>query len=97
MHTGSARVTARLRLLGDEFARLTLAEPLPLHIGDRLKIGCDASCRMTILSAFCGGSTVRSGSGLGLAGSRPKYFSTIGRTSFDFTSPTSVTTMFAGT
>jgi selenocysteine-specific elongation factor len=36
VHTGSARVTARLRVLGGEFARLTLADPLPLHIGDRL-------------------------------------------------------------
>jgi selenocysteine-specific elongation factor len=36
VHTGSARVAARLRVLGGEFARLTLAEPLPLHVGDRL-------------------------------------------------------------
>src|SRR3984885_3326540 len=36
VHAGSARTTAQLRPLGGLIARLTLAEPLPLHIGDRL-------------------------------------------------------------
>ena len=36
VHAGSARAGARLRLLGGLIARLTLDEPLPLHIGDRL-------------------------------------------------------------
>ncbi len=36
VHIGAARITARLRLLGGLIARLTLAEPLPLHVGDRL-------------------------------------------------------------
>ena len=31
-----ARTAARLRPLGGSIARLTLAEPLPLHVGDRL-------------------------------------------------------------
>ncbi|MCW2506471.1 MAG: selB, partial [Actinomycetia bacterium] len=35
LHTGSAAVTARVRPLGEDTARLTLARPLPLRIGDR--------------------------------------------------------------
>lgn len=35
LHIGSAAVPARLRRLGDGTARLTLARPLPLHVGDR--------------------------------------------------------------
>jgi selenocysteine-specific elongation factor len=34
-HVGSAAVPARLRMLSDDIARLTLNEPLPLRIGDR--------------------------------------------------------------
>jgi selenocysteine-specific elongation factor len=36
LHIGSAAVPVRLRPLGEAAARLTLARPLPLHIGDRL-------------------------------------------------------------
>jgi selenocysteine-specific elongation factor len=36
VHAGSARTSARLRSLGGLIARLTLDEPLPLHVGDRL-------------------------------------------------------------
>jgi selenocysteine-specific elongation factor len=36
VHAGSARTTAHLRPLGGLIARLTLEEPLPLHVGDRL-------------------------------------------------------------
>jgi selenocysteine-specific elongation factor len=35
-HIGSARCTARVRLLGGPIARLALREALPLHVGDRL-------------------------------------------------------------
>jgi selenocysteine-specific elongation factor len=35
LHIGSARVRARVRALGADTARLTLAWPLPLHAGDR--------------------------------------------------------------
>ncbi|HET9142250.1 selenocysteine-specific translation elongation factor [Actinophytocola sp.] len=35
LHLGSAAVTARVRPLGTDTARLTLAGPLPLRIGDR--------------------------------------------------------------
>ncbi|MGE5133034.1 MAG: selenocysteine-specific translation elongation factor, partial [Gemmatimonadota bacterium] len=36
LHIGSARTTARVRMLGPQIARLTLSDPLPLHVGDRL-------------------------------------------------------------
>ena len=36
VHIGSARTRARVRPFGAGLARLTLAEPLPLHAGDRL-------------------------------------------------------------
>lgn len=35
LHIGSAAVTVRLRPLGGDTARLALATPLPLHVGDR--------------------------------------------------------------
>jgi selenocysteine-specific elongation factor len=36
LHIGAARTAARVRLLGGRIARLTLAEALPLHVGDRV-------------------------------------------------------------
>ena len=36
LHIGSARTVARVRVLGGMIARLTLREPLPLHVGDRV-------------------------------------------------------------
>ena len=37
LHAGSARTLARVRPLGDRgIARLTLSDPLPLHVGDRV-------------------------------------------------------------
>jgi selenocysteine-specific elongation factor len=36
VHLGSARTPARVRILGGGIARLTLRDPLPLHLGDRL-------------------------------------------------------------
>jgi selenocysteine-specific elongation factor len=36
VHVGSARAAARVRLLGGVIARITLRDPLPLHVGDRL-------------------------------------------------------------
>ncbi len=36
LHVGSARTPARTRLLGADLVRLTLAEPLPLHVADRV-------------------------------------------------------------
>jgi selenocysteine-specific elongation factor len=36
VHIGSARTAARVRSFGGQFARLSLREPLPLHVADRL-------------------------------------------------------------
>jgi selenocysteine-specific elongation factor len=36
LHVGSARVIARARPLGPGIARLSLTDPLPLHVGDRV-------------------------------------------------------------
>jgi selenocysteine-specific elongation factor len=36
LHIGSARIIARVRPLGPGIARLSLADPLPLHVGDRV-------------------------------------------------------------
>ncbi len=36
LHVGSARVQARIRMLGGRLARLTLSEKLPLHVGERV-------------------------------------------------------------
>ena len=36
LHAGSARGMARVRVLSPDLARLSLADPLPLHVGDRL-------------------------------------------------------------
>jgi selenocysteine-specific elongation factor len=58
VHIGSARMLARLRLLGPlpdsggtAMARLTLREPLPLHVGDRLLLRDPGSAGVTILGA----------------------------------------------
>jgi selenocysteine-specific elongation factor len=55
VHIGSARVLARVRFLGPEgtrFARLTLRETLPLHVGDRLLLRDPGSAAVTILGAI---------------------------------------------
>jgi len=36
LHFGSARVLTRVRMLGADLARLTLADALPLHLGERV-------------------------------------------------------------
>ena len=58
VHIGSARILARLRPLGPlpesggtMIARLTLREPLPLHVGDRLLLRDPGSASVTILGA----------------------------------------------
>jgi len=58
LHIGSARTLARLRPLGplhdaDDswIARLTLREPLPLHVGDRLLLRDPGSAGLAILGA----------------------------------------------
>jgi selenocysteine-specific elongation factor len=56
LHIGSARVLARIRLLGppgasDAIARLTLRDPLPLHVGDRVLLRDPGGADVTILGA----------------------------------------------
>ena len=36
LHVGAARTVARVRMLGTSIARLSLAQALPLHVGDRV-------------------------------------------------------------
>ena len=58
VHIGSARILARLRPLGPVpdaggtiITRLTLREPLPLHVGDRLLLRDPGSAGVTIFGA----------------------------------------------
>ncbi len=55
LHIGSARTQARIRPLGppgsSPIARLTLRDPLPLHVGDRVLLRDPGSAAMTILGA----------------------------------------------
>jgi selenocysteine-specific elongation factor len=55
LHIGSARTPARVRPLGPEgtgIARLTLRDPLPLHVGDRVLLRDPGSAVVTILGAI---------------------------------------------
>jgi selenocysteine-specific elongation factor len=54
LHIGSARTLARIRPLGPEdraIARLTLRDPLPLHVGDRVLLRDPGSAGVVILGA----------------------------------------------
>jgi selenocysteine-specific elongation factor len=61
LHVGSARTQARVRVLGEEsvlgeqgaaaFARLTLREPLPLHVGDRVLLRDPGAAGLAIFGA----------------------------------------------
>jgi selenocysteine-specific elongation factor len=52
LHIGSARTQARIRPLGGSpVVRLTLRDPLPLHVGDRVLLRDPGSAAMTILGA----------------------------------------------
>jgi selenocysteine-specific elongation factor len=46
MHIGSTRTAARVRPLGGPFARLSLREPLPLHVADRLLLRDPGAARV---------------------------------------------------
>ncbi|MFI6595917.1 selenocysteine-specific translation elongation factor [Nonomuraea sp. NPDC050536] len=48
-HIGSAAVAARVRVLGGDLARLTLARALPLRIGDRGLLRADGIIRVDVL------------------------------------------------
>ena len=60
-HAGSARTTARLRPLGGLIARLTLDEPLPLHVGDRLLLRDPGSAAAAFAGPGAGASAAPSG------------------------------------
>jgi selenocysteine-specific elongation factor len=48
MHAGSARTQARVRPLGDRgIARLSLSDPLPLHVGDRVLLRDPGAARQS--------------------------------------------------
>ena len=51
VHIGSARTVARLRPLGPGHARLTLRDPLPLHVGDRLLLRDPGAATMFLVGA----------------------------------------------
>jgi selenocysteine-specific elongation factor len=54
LHVGSARVIARARPLGPGIARLSLADPLPLHVGDRILLRDPGSRRAGAWPALAG-------------------------------------------
>jgi selenocysteine-specific elongation factor len=51
VHIGSARTLARLRPLGPDHARLTLRDPLPLHVGDRVLLRDPGAATVFLLGA----------------------------------------------
>jgi selenocysteine-specific elongation factor len=52
LHIGSARTQARIRTLGSSaVVRLTLRDPLPLHVGDRVLLRDPGNAAVTILGA----------------------------------------------
>jgi len=54
VHIGSARAIARVRPLGAGLARLSLADPLPLHVGDRVLLRDPSIRRPESWSAVAG-------------------------------------------
>ncbi len=54
VHVGSARVVARVRPLGPGLARLSLADPLPLHVGDRVLLRDPGSRRSSSWPSVAG-------------------------------------------
>ena len=58
VHIGSARTAARVRPLGGPFARLSLREPLPLHVADRLLLRDPGAARVMTGAPAMTGATV---------------------------------------
>jgi selenocysteine-specific elongation factor len=54
LHIGSARVIARVRPLGPGIVRLSLADPLPLHVGDRVLLRDPGSRRIGAWPSLAG-------------------------------------------
>jgi selenocysteine-specific elongation factor len=51
LHIGAARTVARIRPLGGRIARLTLREPVPLHVGDHVLLRDPGASKVTLRSA----------------------------------------------
>ena len=79
VHAGSARTAARLRPLGGLIARLTLDEPLPLHVGDRLLLRDPGSAAVAF--ADPGGRSA------GTVAVRPSWPPLVGATVLDVAPP----------
>ena len=58
VHAGAARTVGRLRPLGGLIARLTLDEPLPLHVGDRLLLRDPGSAAVAFAAPGTGAGRV---------------------------------------
>jgi selenocysteine-specific elongation factor len=79
LHIGAARTVARVRLLGGDIVRLSLAQALPLHVGDRVLLR-DPGAAVGHTNASPGPATPRSASpdpatprGVGLDPALPPY------------------------
>jgi selenocysteine-specific elongation factor len=58
VHVGSARSIARVRPLGPDLVRLSFADPLPLHVGDRLLLRDPGSRRTGAWPDVAGGTVL---------------------------------------
>ena len=81
-HAGSARTTATLRPLGGLIARLTLDEPLPLHVGDRLLLRDPGSAAAAFADLGAG-----AGAGPAAGRARPSWPPLVGATVLDVIPP----------
>ena len=84
VHAGSARTAARLRPLGGLIARLTLDEPLPLHVGDRLLLRDPGSAAAAFADLGAGAGT---GAGPVAGPARPSWPPLVGATVLDVAPP----------
>ncbi len=58
LHAGCARGVARVRVIGPNLVRLSLADPLPLHVGDRLLLRDPGSRRAGAWPAVAGATVL---------------------------------------
>ena len=88
VHAGSARTGGRLRPLGGLIARLTLDEPLPLHVGDRLLLRDPGSAAVAFAAPGSGtGSGPGARPGPGHSGGRVPWPPLVGATVLDVAPP----------
>jgi selenocysteine-specific elongation factor len=71
VHIGSARTVARVRSFGGPFARLSLRDPLPLHVADRLLLRDPGAARVLPGTAHRAGAAGAAPAGPGSAGTGP--------------------------